>query len=134
MPEALFAGMKGISDSIARFSASVAAGVGVSDSGGQALITAVEKMHDGITEALKRADYLSAEPPLGTTPAAQIYKPFLASIATDPAQGFITAAKEFQKDLEQMRSDVEKAMAAYKTADEDSKQGISRAGGPVASA
>lgn len=134
MPEALFAGMKGISDSAASFSASVAAGVGVSDSGGQALIKAIEKMHDGVTKALKKADYLSAEPPLGTTPAAQVYKPFLASIATDPAQGFITAAKQFQKDLEQMRSDVEKAMAAYKTADEDAKQGISRAGGPIVSA
>lgn len=134
MPEAFFAGMKGISDSVAAFSASVADGVGVNEHGGQALIKAIDRMHKGISNALQKTEFLSQEPPLGTTPAAQVYKPFLATIATDPAQGFITAAKKFQKELEQMRADVEKAMAAYQTADEDAKQGITRAGGPTLSA
>ncbi|MDX8145030.1 hypothetical protein SK854_23170 [Lentzea sp. BCCO 10_0061] len=134
MPEAFFAGMQGIRDSAASFSASVAAGVGVNESGGQALIKAIDKMYEGVTNALSKSDYLSQEPPLGTTPAAQVYKPFLASVATDPAQGFITAATKFKQDLEQMRSDVEKAMAAYQTADQDAKQGISKAAGPTLSA
>lgn len=134
MPEAFFAGMKGISDSVAAFSASVADGVGVNEHGGQALIKAIDRMHKGISNALQKTEFLSQEPPLGTTPAAQVYKPFLATIATDPAQGFITAAKKFQKELEQMRADVEKAMAAYQTADEDAKQGITKAGGPTLSA
>ncbi|WP_158102838.1 hypothetical protein [Lentzea kentuckyensis] len=134
MPEAFFTGMRGISDSVASFSASVAAGVGVNEHGGQALIKAIDKMYDGVTKALRKADRLSQEPPLGTTPAAQVYKPFLASIATDPAQGFITAATKFKQELEQMRSDVEKAMAAYQTADQDAKQGITKAGGPTLSA
>ncbi|WP_394616531.1 hypothetical protein JNUCC0626_43970 [Lentzea sp. JNUCC 0626] len=134
MPEAFFAGMQGISDSAASFSASVSAGVGVNESGGQALIKAIDKMHNGIVKALSRSDYLSQEPPLGTTPAAQVYKPFLASIATDPSQGFIAAAKKFQKDLEQMRLDVEKAMATYQTADQDAAHGIKKAGGPILSA
>ncbi|MDX8035850.1 hypothetical protein SK803_37110 [Lentzea sp. BCCO 10_0856] len=129
MPEAFFSGMRGISESVAAFSASVAAGVGVNEQGGQALIKAVDKMHKGISDALQKTEFLSQEPPLGTTPAAQVYKPFLATIATDPAQGFITAAKQFQKELEQMRADVEKAMAAYQTADQDAKQGINKAGG-----
>lgn len=134
MPEAFFAGMKGISDSVAAFSASVADGVGVNEHGGQALIKAIDKMYDGITRALGRSDIISQQPPLGTTPAAQVYKPYLATIATDPAQGFITAAKELQKKLEQMRSDVEKAMAAYQATDENAKQGITKAGGPTLSA
>lgn len=134
MPEAFFAGMKGISDSVAAFSASVADGVGVNEHGGQALIKAIDRMHKGISNALQKTEFLSQEPPLGTTPAAQVYKPFLATIATDPAQGFITAAKKFQKELEQMRADVEKAMATYQTADEDAKQGITKAGGPTLSA
>jgi hypothetical protein len=129
MPEAFFSGMRGISESVAAFSASVAAGVGVNEQGGRALIKAVDKMHKGISDALQKTEFLSQEPPLGTTPAAQVYKPFLATIATDPAQGFITAAKQFQKELEQMRADVEKAMAAYQTADQDAKQGINKAGG-----
>lgn len=134
MPEAFFAGMKGISDSVAAFSASVADGVGVNEHGGQALIKAIDKMHEGVARALRQSEILSQEPPLGTTPAAQVYKPYLATIATDPAQGFITAAKELKTKLEQMRSDVEKAMAAYKTADQDAEQGINKAGGPTLSA
>ncbi|SDH57775.1 hypothetical protein SAMN05216553_13021 [Lentzea fradiae] len=134
MPEAIFAGMQGISDSAVRFSASVAAGVGVSESGGQALIKAVDRMLKGVDKALRKSEVLSQEPPLGTTPAAQVYKPFLASIAADPAQGFVPAAKKLQADLERMRSDVERAMATYQASDENAKQGIKRAGGPTYSA
>lgn len=134
MPEAFFAGMKGISDAAASFSASVAAGVGVNENGGQALIKAIDKMHKGVTNALQKSDVISQQPPLGTTPAAQVYKPYLATIATDPVQGFIAAAEELQKKLLQMRADVEKAMAAYQATDEDAKQGINKAGGPTLSA
>jgi hypothetical protein len=134
MPEAFFAGMRGISDSAASFSASVSAGVGVSESGGEALIKAIGQMQRGVAKALQKAEILSQEPPLGTTPAAQVYKPFLASIAADPVQGFVPAAKQLEKDLERMRSDVERAMAAYQATDEDAKQGIKRAGGPTYSA
>lgn len=134
MPEAFFAGMKGISDAAASFSSSVAAGVGVNEHGGQALIKAIDRMYRGVTNALQKSEIISQEPPLGTTPAAQVYKPYLATIATDPVQGFITAAQELKKKLEQMRSDVEKAMAAYQATDEDAKQGITKAGGPTLSA
>ena len=134
MPEAFFAGMQGISDSAASFSASVAVGVGVNESGGQALIKAIDRMLKGVDKALRKSEVLSQEPPLGTTPAAQVYKPFLASIAADPAQGFVPAAKKLQADLERMRSDVERAMATYQASDENAKQGIKRAGGPTYSA
>lgn len=134
MPEAFFTGMQGISDSAASFSASVAAGVGVNESGGEALIKAISRMQRGVAKALQKAELLSQEPPLGTTPAAQVYKPFLASIAADPVQGFVPAAKKLQQDLERMRTDVEQAMAAYKATDEDAEQGIKRAGGPTYSA
>ena len=91
-------------------------------------------MYRGVTNALQKSEIISQEPPLGTTPAAQVYKPYLATIATDPVQGFITAAQELKTKLEQMRSDVEKAMAVYKTADQDAEQGINKAGGPTLSA
>jgi hypothetical protein len=91
-------------------------------------------MLKGVDKALRKSEVLSQEPPLGTTPAAQVYKPFLASIAADPAQGFVPAAKKLQADLERMRSDVERAMATYQATDENAKQGIKRAGGPTYSA
>lgn len=134
MPEAFFAGLAGISSAVASFRTAAASGVGVNEFGGQALLTAIEKMHDGVTKALDKADYLSQEPALGTTPAAVVYKPFLATVATDPVQGFIPAMKKFQEDLVQFRSDVEKSMAAYQAVDQDAQQGIVKAGGPTLTA
>lgn len=134
MAEAFFAGLGGIGDAVARFSTAAASGVGVNESGGQALIKAIDTMHDGVTDALQKASVLGQEPALGTTPAALVYKPFLATIATDPVQGFLPAMKKFQEDLVQFRSDVEKAMATYQATDEDAQQGITKAGGPTYSA
>jgi len=131
MADAFFAGLSGISDAVARFSAAASAGVGVNESGGQALLKAIDTMHDGVTDALAKADRLAQEPPLGTTPAAQVYKPFLATIATDPVQGFIPAMRKFQEDLVTFRADVEKSMATYEEVDQGARQGITKAGGPT---
>ena len=114
MPEAFFARMQGISDSMAGFSSVVAGGAGVTEHGGQTLVKAVERMHTGVTEALRNATLLGQEPPLGTTAAAQVRKPFLDTVATHPAQGIVTAAKQFQEDLEKFRTNVEKAGSTYR--------------------
>ncbi|MFI9818655.1 hypothetical protein [Saccharothrix variisporea] len=134
MSDALFAGLRGISDAAASFSTLVAGGVGVNEHGGQALIKAIDKMLDGVTRALRQSHIIGQEPPLGTTPAAQVYKPYLATIATDPVQGFITAAQELKEKLVQMRSDVEQAMAVYQTTEQDNEQRFAMPGGPTLSA
>ncbi|NUT49539.1 MAG: hypothetical protein HOV94_19860 [Saccharothrix sp.] len=122
-----------MSDSMTTFSALVAGGVGVNEHGGQALIRAIDTMHEGIKWALGRSEVIGQEPPLGTTPAAQVYKPYLATVATDPAQGFLSAAEQFEKDLEQFRADVTQAMATYQTNDEEQAQRVKNAGGPILS-
>jgi hypothetical protein len=134
MAEGLLAGISGMSGAVAGFSAATAAGFTISETGGHALIRAIDDMLDGVLEALGNAERLSREPALGTTPGAEVYKPFLATIATDPVQGFIPVMIKFQHDLEQLRSDVEQAMATYQTTDQDSGQSVTNAGGSTLSA
>jgi hypothetical protein len=51
---------------------------------------AIDGLHEQVVNAIARSDVLGQEPPLGATPAAQVYKPFLATIATDPSPGVPT--------------------------------------------
>jgi hypothetical protein len=134
MAEGFLAGISGMSGAVAGFSAATAAGFTISETGGQALIRAIDNMLEGVIDARRNAERLAQEPPLGTTPAAQVYKPFLATIATDPVQGFIPALIKFQDDLDQLRSNVEQAIAAYQTSDQDAGRGVANAGGPTLTA
>ncbi|HEX4703772.1 MAG TPA: hypothetical protein VH352_16700 [Pseudonocardiaceae bacterium] len=62
-------------------------GFGISENGGKPLINAVDDLKAAVEKALLRSSELSRQPALGTTPAANVYKPFLATVASDPAQG-----------------------------------------------
>ncbi|PWK80652.1 hypothetical protein C8D88_12316 [Lentzea atacamensis] len=109
-----------------------AGGWAINDSGGQALISAAQDLHDELTELLHQTDQLAEELPLGTTPAAQVYKPYQATIASDPHQGLIIVLRKLQEQALEFKTEVEKAMAAYQSADEGSQHGIKKAGGPAA--
>lgn len=128
MPASFGESLGGASLAVANLKAASAQGFGVSEAGGQALIKAIDTMYDGVTEALDKSLLLGQEPPLGTTPAAQVYKPFLATIATDPAQGFIAAMKEFQQDLLDAKESIRKSMDVYKATDQGNQQGFKKAG------
>jgi hypothetical protein len=82
-----------------------------------------------VVNALTGADVLGQEPPLGTTPAAQVYKPFLATIATDPTQGFLPAMQKLKSDLEDAKELIRKSMATYRETDQVSAHGVNNAGG-----
>ncbi|MBB5960341.1 hypothetical protein FHS29_006964 [Saccharothrix tamanrassetensis] len=132
--DGVIAGLSGMSHAVAGFQAATAAGFTISQSGGQALLNAIDDMIQAAEETLMRAEMLAQEPPLGTTPAAQVYKPFLASIATDPAQGFIPAIDKFKEDLARLRTNVEQAMGSYRSTDDDRAQGLQNIGGSTLSA
>jgi hypothetical protein len=124
-------GLAGVSQAVSSLRVASAEGFGISRAGGDALIKALDQLHDEITGHLKEAMRLGQEPPLGTTPAAQIYKPFLATIATDPVQGFIPALKRLQKDLEDTKDMIKKSMETYQATDHGNMQGINTAGGSI---
>jgi hypothetical protein len=131
VPASFGQGLGGASMAVANLKAASAQGFGISEAGGNALIEAINTMYDGVTEALAKSWIVSQQPPLGTTPAAQVYKPFLPTIATDPTQGFVPAMKKFQQDLLDARDSIQKSMDVYKATDQNSEHGITKADGPA---
>lgn len=132
--EGLLAGISGMSAAVSQFGAATAAGFTISAKGGEALIQAIERMVQQADRLSLDIDRLSLEPPLGTTPAAQVYKPFLATVASDPDQGFKVAMERFVADLVQLKTQVAQAMGHYRTTDQDAGDGVTAAGGPILSA
>jgi hypothetical protein len=108
---AAFAGIGTAIDAIA--TAANSGGFGISHDGGQALINAIDDLHTAVTVALRKADQLRSEPALGTTPAANVYKPFLATVASDPVQGAIPVFKKLQTDLVNAHAAIQKAMQNF---------------------
>jgi len=129
----LWASVSGFGDALSSLKAvGAAGGWAINESGGQALISAATDLYDELGEHLDDARRLGQELPLGTTPAAQVYKPYQATVATDPHQGLIPVLTKLREEALEFRTEVEKAMAAYKSTDESSQQGIKQAGGPAA--
>jgi hypothetical protein len=85
----------------------------VTPQAGQSLISAIEALHTEVDHALAKSQMLEQEPPLGQTPAAKVYKPFLATVATDPAQGAMPVFKKLKSDLVNARAAIEQAMKNY---------------------
>jgi hypothetical protein len=132
--EGLLAGISGMSAAVSQFGAATAAGFTISAKGGEALIQAIDRMVQQSDRLNLDIDRLSLEPPLGTTPAARVYKPFLASVASDPDQGFKPAVAKFRADLIQLKTQLTQAMGHYRTTDQDAGDGVTAAGGPILSA
>ena len=86
---------------------------GISHDGGQALINAIDDLHTAVTSALRKSKQLEKQPALGTTPAANVYKPFLATVASDPAQGALPVFKKLQTDLVNAHAAIKKAMQNF---------------------
>lgn len=98
-------------------------GFGISHDGGQALTTAIDELAAAVAKALNDSAMLSAEPPLGATPAANVYKPFLATVASDPVQGAIPVLKKLHTDLINAHAAIQKAMQNFQDT-EQSNTGI----------
>jgi hypothetical protein len=126
-------GLAGVSQAVSSLRAASADGFGISQAGGDALIKALDQLSGQLDEHLNDADRLVQEPPLGTTPAAQVYKPFLATIASDPVQGFIPALQKLQQDLQDTKDMIKKSMETYQATDHGNMQGITTAGGSIQS-
>jgi hypothetical protein len=112
------AAFAGIGSAVSDIVAAANSGFGISENGGQALMHAIDDLSKAVEAALGRALYLGVDPALGTTPAAIVYKPFLATIATDPTQGAIPVLKKLQKDLTNARAAIQKAMQNYQATEQ----------------
>jgi len=108
---AALAGMSTAIDAISR--AANSGGFGISHDGGQALTKAIDELMIAVGNALTDSAMLTKEPALGTTPAATVYKPFLATVASDPVQGAIPALTKLHGDLINARAAIQKAMQNF---------------------
>jgi hypothetical protein len=85
----------------------------VTPDAGSSLISAIKALQAAVENALTKSQMLEREPPLGETPAANVYKPFLATVASDPVQGAIPVFTKLKSDLVNAQAAIEKAMKNY---------------------
>ncbi|WP_156754026.1 hypothetical protein [Actinokineospora pegani] len=106
-----------IGASMASFASAAAAGqFAVNESGGQALISAIDKLQSWLDSNLLKLRRLEQEPPLGSSHAALVVKPFMVDVATD-AQGFLTQLTALNESLTVAREAIITAMAQYQDTD-----------------
>lgn len=118
----------GISEAVSGIVAASESGFMVSENGGQPLLDAIDDLSREVRDALKRSTVLGSHLPLGSTPNAEIFKPFIATVATDPTQGAIPVFKKLQEDLDAARAAIQKAMDNYNATEQENASNIKISG------
>jgi hypothetical protein len=119
---------EGISAAVGGIVEAANAGFTISESGGQPLLTAIQELQTEIRTALGKAFFLESEPALGSTPNANVYKPFIATVASDPAQGAIPALKKLQTDLNNAHAAIQKSIGNSRSTDQENAAGVTNSG------
>lgn len=118
----------GISEAVSGIVAASDSGFMVSENGGQPLLDAIDELSREVRTALGRSSVLGQRLPLGSTPNAEIFAPFIATVATDPTQGAIPVLKKLQEDLTAAHTAIQKAMDNYNAAEQENASGIKISG------
>lgn len=119
---------QGISAAVGQLTAASNAGFTVSDEGGQALLNAIDTLHTKVVGHLRKAGELTQVLPLGSSPAANTYKPFLSTIASDPVQGAVPVLKQLKQDLETAHDAIQKNMASYQQTEQRNASSVKSQG------
>jgi hypothetical protein len=119
---------QGITEAANGIVAAALQGFAISENGGQPLLDAIQDLKIELESALRDSSKLEMEPALGNTPNAKIYKPFLATVATDPVQGAIPVFRQLLDDLNKAEAAIRQAMANYRDADVSAGADITAAG------
>ncbi|WP_156757939.1 hypothetical protein [Actinokineospora pegani] len=115
-----------IGASMAQFVNAASAGqFAVNEQGGQALIAAIDQLQDWLVDNLYKLRDLEQEPPLGSSHAAEVMKPFMVNVATDH-QGFLTQLRALNENLAKARKAIEIAMSNYQQTDSDITAALTR--------
>lgn len=118
----------GISAAVGGIVEAADAGFSISESGGQPLLNAIHDLQVEVANALRNATFLEQELPLGATPNANIYKPFIATVASDPSQGAITVLKKLHDDLASASAAIQKSISNSFQTDENAATNIGSSG------
>lgn len=98
----------------------------IEENAGEELLRSIGKVAEDLRTAQFAIVRLKEEPPLGMTPAAQVYRPFLASIAGDPVQGGAAVLAKLLEELEGLRELVQQAINDYRTTEQTNEDGFDR--------
>lgn len=88
----------------------------VSESGGRALLVAIDDMRKWIDSQDAKLYMLEQTPPLGSSHAAEAMKPYIQQVASDK-QGFVTMLMAFRASLDEAAQGISDAMANYQHMD-----------------
>jgi hypothetical protein len=75
------------------------------------LVNGMKGLQATLNRVVAKADLVSREPLIGDTEKCQVYRPFLASVATDPNQGLLPQIYRMQKDSQDIIDNIHKCVA-----------------------
>jgi hypothetical protein len=123
------AGFAGVSDAVSSLQkAASGGGFSISEEGGQKLLDAINTLSGKIGMHLAKSRSLTTRLPLGSSPAAQVYIPFLTTVASDPTQGVIPVLEKLKADLEAARTTIQQSIANSRDTDQGNSQQLKTSG------
>lgn len=106
-----------IKDSMNQFAQSAASGgFTVNETGGQALVTAIDNLLDWIDSSGGHLYTLRQNPKLGGSSGGKMVSPFAQKVATDQ-EGFLTVLQQLQESLTTAKQGINTAMNNYRDND-----------------
>ncbi|SDP80293.1 hypothetical protein SAMN04487905_109131 [Actinopolyspora xinjiangensis] len=119
--------MSGFLLAAANMRAAAAAGRFAADpESGRALVTVLQKRLNWAARIRLNLTRLGQEPPLGSSPGANTFKPFFASLATDLNDGINSHWENFMQVIEETIEAVKESMENYQDVDDDQAARLDR--------
>src|SRR2546421_12261317 len=97
--------------------AAASGGFAINETGGKALLQAIQGMKDWVDSNQADLNLLAEQPKLGNTNAAVAMKPYMAQVASD-GQGFLTMLLKFRESLDKAEKGIKDAMNNYHATDD----------------
>ncbi len=115
-----FTNVGGAAEAATNLNSAISSGFSMDYDGAKQLLTFAQGMQTAVAKVVRREDALAQVPQLGSTPAANVYKPYLPTVATDPEQGFLPVLAKIQQQLAQAVTNIQGSLTAY----EQNEQGV----------
>jgi hypothetical protein len=100
-----------------QLNSAISDGFSMNYEGVQALLTYTKNLQKAVASALQEQNSLGQAPSLGTTPAANTFKPFLSTAATNPDQGLVPVLQKLHDQLNSSVTNLRNSLNNYENAD-----------------
>jgi hypothetical protein len=124
MLDVIGGGASGMLTAATQLNDAISGGFSMNYEGVQALLTYTKNLQQAVARALASQATLSQTPQLGATPAANTFKPYLPTIATDSSQGLIPVLQKLAQQLEQSATNLQNSLNAYERADKGNRSSM----------